>query len=634
MLRQSGFVIVLMSLALVSACSSQSDPCEGQKGVCIRLRVEGDVAGLDQLRVALDKPSAKSQVSPAVAASFSLPVQVALVLPSSVTGDVGVAVDGLAAGQPIATAATKVAISGPGAYDAKVTLRAGTSDLADAQFVIADLAGDAFADLRDDTDLVGFDLAESDFATSPDDLSVIPDLTVSPDLVVIPDLVSVPDLLFADLAPAPNSVNVALTKRDGANGSVSGTSSPPQPNIDCGASCAQSYSVGTTVTLTANPAANWYFGGWTGACTGMSPTCTITTTAAPINVRAVFTPANVQFTTSTAYTVAQIRAAGTGATAAALAVSGADAICNSVASSAGITGHFVAWFRSSSGTTPIGRLKNANPDGVDPLGWVRRDGNPFVDNFTSPHVYYPPALSESGGSPAGDGNTGYRVWTGEGSFTCSDWSSSASGDSGGAGIWSAGGGSWYGGYSKGCADAAALYCMQADYRAALTPPPRPTARKFAFVTTAAFVPSTGLAGADLLCSSEAMSAGLTTTANDFVALLAPTGASVASRVSPSVSLPYIRPDNVVVVDKGIELFMQSKLFRAPIGYTADGGISNFSVWFGSNTAMGTATDNCANWTSNQSSASGVIYNIDFSSFTFLGYSTGCSNTASIFCVQK
>jgi hypothetical protein len=72
-----------------------------------------------------------------------------------------------------------------------------------------------------------------------------------------------------------------------------GTVSAPSPKISCGNACAAFTLNGTAVTLTANPGNN-VFTGWTGACSGTQPTCTI-----PVNglmqVGASFLP---QFTLS------------------------------------------------------------------------------------------------------------------------------------------------------------------------------------------------------------------------------------------------------------------------------------------------------------------------------------------------
>ena len=66
-----------------------------------------------------------------------------------------------------------------------------------------------------------------------------------------------------------------LTVVTAGNGSV--TSSPS--GIDCsgsGSGCSADYNHGTVVTLTANLAAGQLFTGWSGACSGSSPTCTVT----------------------------------------------------------------------------------------------------------------------------------------------------------------------------------------------------------------------------------------------------------------------------------------------------------------------------------------------------------------------
>jgi len=52
------------------------------------------------------------------------------------------------------------------------------------------------------------------------------------------------------------------------------TSSPP--GIDCGTDCSQPYDFGTSVTLTAHPDPDSVFGGWGGACSGMTITCPLT----------------------------------------------------------------------------------------------------------------------------------------------------------------------------------------------------------------------------------------------------------------------------------------------------------------------------------------------------------------------
>ncbi len=62
-------------------------------------------------------------------------------------------------------------------------------------------------------------------------------------------------------------------------GTGSGTVTSNPAGINCGTACAASYDSGTVVTLTATPAANATFDGWTGGgCSGTGP-CTLTLTA-------------------------------------------------------------------------------------------------------------------------------------------------------------------------------------------------------------------------------------------------------------------------------------------------------------------------------------------------------------------
>ena len=55
-----------------------------------------------------------------------------------------------------------------------------------------------------------------------------------------------------------------------------GTVSSSPGGISCGANCSASYLSGTVVTLTAHVSAAPRFDGWSGACTGIAPVCTVT----------------------------------------------------------------------------------------------------------------------------------------------------------------------------------------------------------------------------------------------------------------------------------------------------------------------------------------------------------------------
>jgi hypothetical protein len=74
-----------------------------------------------------------------------------------------------------------------------------------------------------------------------------------------------------------NTYTLAVTKAGAGTGTV--TSSPA--GINCGADCNELYGHGTSVTLTAAPAAGSSFGGWSGVSgCGAATTCTVSMTAA------------------------------------------------------------------------------------------------------------------------------------------------------------------------------------------------------------------------------------------------------------------------------------------------------------------------------------------------------------------
>jgi hypothetical protein len=76
-----------------------------------------------------------------------------------------------------------------------------------------------------------------------------------------------------DLIPVVPPPSYTLTV--GKNGTGSGTVTSSPGTINCGATCSQTYSQGTVVTLTPTPTAGSTFAGWSGDCTGTGA-CTVT----------------------------------------------------------------------------------------------------------------------------------------------------------------------------------------------------------------------------------------------------------------------------------------------------------------------------------------------------------------------
>ena len=86
----------------------------------------------------------------------------------------------------------------------------------------------------------------------------------------------------------PSTTNTQVTNQLTVKATGSGTITSNPAGINCPTACSASFNQNTMVTLTETPAANSFFGGWSGACSG-TKSCTVNVSA-PASVTATFNP--------------------------------------------------------------------------------------------------------------------------------------------------------------------------------------------------------------------------------------------------------------------------------------------------------------------------------------------------------
>jgi hypothetical protein len=439
--------------------------------------------------------------------------------------------------------------------------------------------------------------------------------------------------------PAPSCAVVMLSLTIGKSGHGTGTVKSATGDISCAASCpgvSASYAYGTNITLTAtaDTGTGQQFMGWTTTPNFTSCTDKVTSSCSfTINqdttLSANFSPSpNYMFTTSKTYPVNLGGAAA------------ADKICNQVAAAASpkLPGIYVAWL-STSTSSALSRLNGAS-------GWVRPDGKPFLNNVADlvpGKVFYPPRLDESG-HDLGTDQTAVMTntyadgaaSTQEGSTNCGDFTSNVY-DSKWlmAGLPSLASASFSYQTTMSCAEQGRLYCFGIDRQAQIAV--IPANGRYAFTTTAAWIPNGGIASADTLCQGEATAARLPGT---YHALLAQSAASAASRFTTN-GLPWIRTDGIPVTQTA-SAFFSTSVFDAPPSVNADQSVywGNSLVWSGAPTptTSGAAVINCNNWTSASDSLlgeGGTIHQSVTDKF-FNGFTGGVSCSAfwgHILCLQ-
>lgn len=305
-----------------------------------------------------------------------------------------------------------------------------------------------------------------------------------------------------------------------------------------------------------------------------------------------------------------------------------DAICQSLASEAGLSGTFVAWLSDSSNDAYC-RVHNLTGKKSDNCGqaslpdtagpWVRTgDGFPFSADISQlvndGTVYAPVKYDESGNAfIAGEkymtGTNADGTYDASGNTTCYDWTSNTSNLMVHAvGGWTDGTTySWTHNYSTGCNSSSwRLLCLETGEGLPL--PDFATFGKKVFVTSSSGTGdlstwpgagvNRGVAAGDAICQSLAVEAGLSNASNFKAWLSSYTSSSdyVHAKDRLTSDGPWVRPDGVLVANNKADL-IDGSLFTA-ISQTETGDYLSTTTWTGtySNGTLESTISNCEGWT--------------------------------------
>jgi hypothetical protein len=134
----------------------------------------------------------------------------------------------------------------------------------------------------------------------------------------------------------------------------------------------------------------------------------------------------------------------------------------------------------------------------------------------------------------------------------------------------------------------------------------PASGRHVFATKQTFNPSAGISAADSLCQNEAAKNPNLPNPTRFLAALATTSASVQSRFNMS-GATWVRVDGVLVAATPAD-FMAGTLL-APPSTDEYGNTLNSTIWLGSakgmTVAAGSGNEDCNDWSSVSSSATGI-----------------------------
>jgi hypothetical protein len=331
-------------------------------------------------------------------------------------------------------------------------------------------------------------------------------------------------------------------------------------------------------------------------------------------------------------------------------VAAGDAICQNLASAAGLPGTYKAWLSDSAtdaychiqgytGTIAGNCGQSSLPTAAGP--WVRTDGVPFtatIDKLVSGEVYTPVRYDETGALVTNISwltGTNYTGISNVG-YACSDWTDGTSAHSGTFGSsngttihWTAFGDSTCNGSSW------HLLCMQTGSGGPLPSLTIPSSAKMVFVTSTRHNGALGgVAGGDTICQARAAALSLPHAAN-FKAWLSDDTTAAITHVTETATGPWYRLDGVKVADN-IAALTSGTLFTS-ISVDETGAYTGvYNEWTGTNSAGTNNTgDNCNNWTDGTGGHTGTTGWQDNAYTGWTSWNTGvsCSSYMALYCFE-
>ncbi len=332
-------------------------------------------------------------------------------------------------------------------------------------------------------------------------------------------------------------------------------------------------------------------------------------------------------------------------------VTGADAKCQASADARNLGGSWKTWISDYS-TSAADRLNHyPGPyrllDGTliatswgDLTDWTLASNGIDIDEFGRQ------LPNDQRGNWTGSYSNGAKYQQNATQDNCSNWTSSSSSLGGITGETypniAAHGASWGGSNADGsyvphgnCADAKRLYCFEQSHTQIDTTTPN-TAYRRVFVTSQNFggiIGDGGLAGADARC--QAAATGGAALGGSWKAWLSDSTTTAASRLGHA-TVPYKLINGTTIANNWTDLTDGSLVSKINIDEFGK-EVPSADVWTGTAGDGLYAGSSCNNWTSRDSSVTGMIGNVSAVrsvAWTRSGPGSACSNSGKLYCFEQ